>query len=251
MSQTTSQELAKSFEPADIEARWYPIWENRGYFKAGSDPAKPGFAIQLPPPNITGILHMGHAFNQTVMDSLTRFSMAQREIGLASGEPPVTRGYPPSVYSEMPKLLERAGRAAVGSITGLYTVLVDGDDFNEPITDTARSILDGHIMLDRKLGHKNHYPAIDILQSISRCMSQIATREHKQAANKLKNVLATYNEAEDLINIGAYKKGSNPNIEYAISRIDAVNGFLCQGTDEKFTFEETVQMLEELFADQG
>ena len=182
-----------------------------------------------------------------MMDSLTRFSMAQREIGLASGEPPVTRGYPPSVYSEMPKLLERAGIAAVGSITGLYTVLVDGDDFNEPITDTARSILDGHIMLDRKLGHKNHYPAIDILQSISRCMSQIATREHKQAANKLKNVLATYNEAEDLINIGAYKKGSNPNIDYAISRIDAVNGFLCQGTDEKFTFEETVQMLEELF----
>ena len=186
-----------------------------------------------------------------MMDSLTRFSMAQREIGLASGEPPVTRGYPPSVYSEMPKLLERAGRASVGSITGLYTVLVDGDDFNEPITDTARSILDGHIMLDRKLGHKNHYPAIDILQSISRCMSQIATREHKQAANKLKNVLATYNEAEDLINIGAYKKGSNPNIDYAISRIDAVNGFLCQGTEEKFTFEETVQMLEDLFADQG
>lgn len=185
-----------------------------------------------------------------MMDSLTRFSMAQREIGLASGEPPVTRGYPPSVYSEMPKLLERAGRAAVGSITGLYTVLVDGDDFNEPITDTARSILDGHIMLDRKLGHKNHYPAIDILQSISRCMSQIATREHKQAANKLKNVLATYNEAEDLINIGAYKQGSNPNIDYAISKIDAVNGFLCQSTEEKFTFEESVQMLEGLFADQ-
>ena len=185
-----------------------------------------------------------------MMDSLTRFSMAQREIGLASGEPPVTRGYPPSVYSEMPKLLERAGRAAVGSITGLYTVLVDGDDFNEPITDTARSILDGHIMLDRKLGHKNHYPAIDILQSISRCMSQIAAKEHKQAANKLKNVLATYNEAEDLINIGAYKKGSNPNIDYDISKIDDVNSFLCQGTEEKFTFEETVQMLEDLFANQ-
>ena len=185
-----------------------------------------------------------------MMDSLTRFSMAQREIGLASGEPPVTRGYPPSVYSEMPKLLERAGRAAVGSITGLYTVLVDGDDFNEPITDTARSILDGHIMLDRKLGHKNHYPAIDILQSISRCMSQIAAKEHKQAANKLKNVLATYNEAEDLINIGSYKKGSNPNIDYAISKIDDVNSFLCQGTEEKFTFEETVQMLEDLFANQ-
>ena len=185
-----------------------------------------------------------------MMDSLTRFSMAQREIGLASGEPPVTRGYPPSVYSEMPKLLERAGRAAVGSITGLYTVLVDGDDFNEPITDTARSILDGHIMLDRKLGHKNHFPGIDILQSISRCMSQIAAKEHKQAANKLKNVLATYNEAEDLINIGAYKKGSSPNIDYAISKIDDVNSFLCQGTEEKFTFEEPVQMLEDLFANQ-
>ncbi len=182
-----------------------------------------------------------------MMDSLTRFSMAQREIGLASGEPPVSRGYPPSVYSEMPKLLERAGRAAKGSITGLYTVLVDGDDFNEPITDTARSILDGHIMLDRKLGHKNHYPAIDILQSISRCMSQIASREHKQAAGKLKTVLATYNEAEDLINIGAYKSGSNPSIDYAITKIDAVNGFLCQQTDEKFEFDQSVAMLQGLF----
>ena len=184
-----------------------------------------------------------------MMDSLTRFSMAQREIGLASGEPPVTRGYPPSVYSEMPKLLERAGRASSGSITGLYTVLVDGDDFNEPITDTARSILDGHIMLSRKLGHKNHYPAIDILQSISRCMSQICEREHKQAAGKLKNVLATYNEAEDLINIGAYKNGSNPSIDYAISKIDAVNEFLCQDVDEKFAFEESVSMLQALFED--
>ena len=182
-----------------------------------------------------------------MMDSLTRFSMAQREIGLARGEPPVTRGYPPSVYSEMPKLLERAGCAERGSITGLYTVLVDGDDFNEPITDTARSILDGHIMLDRKLGHKNHYPAIDILQSISRCMSQIASREHKQAAGKLKNVVATYNEAEDLINIGAYKSGSNPSIDYAISRIEAVNQFLCQDVDEKFSFEDSVSMLGRLF----
>lgn len=184
-----------------------------------------------------------------MMDSLTRFSMAQREIGLASGEPPVSRGYPPSVYSEMPKLLERAGCAAKGSITGLYTVLVDGDDFNEPITDTARSILDGHIMLDRKLGHKNHYPAIDILQSISRCMSQIAKKEHKQAASKLKTVLATYNEAEDLINIGAYKSGSNHSIDYAISKIDAVNGFLCQEVDEKFDFDASVEMLERLFAE--
>lgn len=184
-----------------------------------------------------------------MMDSLTRFSMAQREIGLASGEPPVTRGYPPSVYSEMPKLLERAGTSGKGSITGLYTVLVDGDDFNEPITDTARSILDGHIMLSRKLGHKNHYPAIDVLQSISRCMSQISNKEHKKMAGRLKNVLATYNEAEDLINIGAYKKGSNRNIDYAISKIDAVNQFLMQGTDEKFKFDDEIVMLENIFED--
>lgn len=184
-----------------------------------------------------------------MMDSLTRFSMAQREIGLASGEPPVTRGYPPSVYSEMPKLLERAGTSSVGSITGLYTVLVDGDDFNEPITDTARSILDGHIMLSRKLGHKNHYPAIDILQSISRVMSSIATKEHKALAGKLKNVLATYNEAEDLINIGAYKSGSNPEIDYAIRKIQAVNAFLRQETHEKFLFDDEVRLMEELFRD--
>lgn len=182
-----------------------------------------------------------------MMDSLTRFSMAQREIGLASGEPPVTRGYPPSVYSEMPKLLERAGTASTGSITGLYTVLVDGDDFNEPITDTARSILDGHIMLSRKLGHKNHYPAIDVLQSISRVMSQIVTKDQKDLAGKLKNVLATYSEAEDLINIGAYKNGSNKNIDYAISKIDAVNEFLQQGVDEKFDYETEVEQLTRIF----
>ncbi|MCQ2540871.1 MAG: flagellar protein export ATPase FliI [Lachnospiraceae bacterium] len=182
-----------------------------------------------------------------MMDNLTRFSMAQREIGLAIGEPPVTRGYPPSVYSEMPKLLERAGRDDKGSITGLYAVLVDGDDFNEPITDTARSILDGHIMLSRKLAHKNHYPAVDVLQSISRCMSMVATKEHKAAAGKLKNVLATYQEAEDLINIGAYKKGSNPNIDFAISKIDAVNDFLLQEVDTKFTFEESLEQLSSLF----
>lgn len=184
-----------------------------------------------------------------MMDSLTRFSMAQREIGLASGEPPVSRGYPPSVYSEMPKLLERAGRSDKGSITGLYTVLVDGDDFNEPITDTARSILDGHIMLNRKLAHKNHYPAIDVLQSISRCMSQIATKEHKSCAGKLKNVLATYNEAEDLINIGAYKQGSNPGIDYAIQKIEQVNGFLMQDVNDKFSFEDSVKLMEEIFVE--
>ena len=184
-----------------------------------------------------------------MMDSLTRFSMAQREIGLASGEPPVSRGYPPSVYSEMPKLLERAGNSDKGSITGLYTVLVDGDDFNEPITDAARGILDGHIMLSRKLGHKNHYPAIDVLQSISRVMSSIATNEHKEVAGKLKNVLATYNEAEDLINIGAYAKGSNKNIDYSIDKIDAVNEFLKQGVYDKYSFEDIVSQLRNLFCD--
>lgn len=185
-----------------------------------------------------------------MMDSLTRFSMAQREIGLASGEPPVTRGYPPSVYSEMPKLLERAGNAASGSITGLYSVLVDGDDMNEPIADTARGILDGHIVLSRSLAQHNHYPAIDILQSISRCMSSIADKPHKKAAGTLKNVMATYNEAEDLINIGAYKAGSNADIDFAISKIKAVNAYVCQGTDEKFQFEEEVKQLENLFPEE-
>ncbi len=184
-----------------------------------------------------------------MMDSLTRFCMAQREIGLASGEPPVTRGYPPSIYSEMPKLLERAGNSDKGSITGLYTVLVDGDDFNEPITDTARSILDGHIVLSRKLGHKNHYPAIDVLASISRCMSAIANKKHKDAAGRLRNVLGTYDEAEDLINIGAYKSGSNAEIDYAIQKIGSVNQFLMQDTMEKFSFEEIMQRLEAIFAD--
>ncbi len=182
-----------------------------------------------------------------MMDSLTRFSMAQREIGLASGEPPVTRGYPPSVYSELPKLLERAGMSSRGSITGLYTVLVDGDDFNEPITDTARSILDGHIMLNRKLANKNHYPAIDVLMSISRVMSQIVNKEHKAVAGRLKNVLATYNEAEDLINIGAYKKGSNKEIDYAIEKHEAVNNFLLQGVDDRYEFSQEIQLLNDIF----
>jgi flagellum-specific ATP synthase len=184
-----------------------------------------------------------------MMDSLTRFSMAQREIGLASGEPPVSRGYPPSVYSEMPKLLERAGNSEQGSITGLYTVLVDGDDFNEPITDTARGILDGHIMLTRKFANKNHYPAIDVLQSISRVMSSIADKEHKEAAGKLKMVLATYSEAEDLINIGAYKNGSNKDIDYAISKIDSVNEFLRQDVNDKLEFGQIIDLLAEIFKD--
>ena len=185
-----------------------------------------------------------------MMDSLTRFSMAQREIGLASGEPPVSRGYPPSVYGEMPQLLERAGRSDKGSITGLYTVLVDGDDFNEPIADTARSILDGHIVLDRKIAQKNHYPAIDVLQSISRVMSSIVTDEHKKASGRLNNVLATYREAEDLVNIGAYKPGSNKNIDYALEKIDAVNDYLMQGVNEKFSFEDEVKMLCDIFEEE-
>lgn len=183
-----------------------------------------------------------------MMDSLTRFSMAQREIGLASGEPPVTRGYPPSVYAELPKLLERAGTSERGSITGLYTVLVDGDDFNEPITDTARGILDGHIVLNRRLAQRNHYPAIDVLASISRVMSSIVTKEQKEAAGKLKNVMATYAEAEDLINIGAYKSGSNKEIDYAIAKNTAVNEYLLQRTDEKFEFGQEIEMLNDIFA---
>ncbi len=184
-----------------------------------------------------------------MMDNLTRFSMAQREIGLASGEPPVSRGYPPSVYSEMPKLLERAGNSDKGSITGLYAVLVDGDDFNEPIADTARGILDGHIVLSRNMAQKNHYPAIDVLASISRVMSAVATKAHKDVAGQMKEVLATYRDAEDLINIGAYRAGSNKNIDYAISKIDACNSFLKQGTDEKFDFDDIVAQMTAIFDD--
>lgn len=182
-----------------------------------------------------------------MMDSLTRFSMAQREIGLASGEPPVSRGYPPSVYSQMPRLLERAGKNSKGSITGLYTVLVDGDDFNEPITDTARGILDGHIVLDRKLAQKNHYPAIDVLASVSRCMSSLVSKEHKRYAGKLKSTMATYRDAEDLINIGAYKPGSNPDIDYSISMIGPINDFLCQETDEKLDYDAAFAQLAQMF----
>ncbi|MCR4716831.1 MAG: flagellar protein export ATPase FliI [Lachnospiraceae bacterium] len=183
-----------------------------------------------------------------MMDSLTRFCMAQREIGLATGEPPVTRGYPPSIYAELPKLLERAGCSEKGSITGLYTVLVDGDDFNEPITDTARSILDGHIVLNRRLAQRNHYPAVDVLASISRCMSQIASDEHKSAAGRMRNVMATYNEAEDLINIGAYKAGANPEIDYAVSKINDVNEFLKQEVNSKETIETTIDRLIAMFS---
>jgi len=174
---------------------------------------------------------------------LTRFSMAQREIGLAVGEPPVTRGYTPSVYAAMPKLLERSGTSSKGSITGLYSVLVDGDDMNEPITDTARGILDGHIVLSRKLAHRNHYPAIDVLASISRVMNDIIDDEHKKCANELRRNLAIYADAEDLINVGAYVKGSNPEIDLAIQLNKGINEFLTQDTMTRYTYFETVELL--------
>lgn len=181
-----------------------------------------------------------------MMDSLTRFSMAQREIGLAIGEPPVSRGYPPSVYAELPKLLERAGNSDKGSITGMYTVLVDGDDFNEPITDTARGILDGHIVLSRKLAHKGHYPAIDVLASISRVMSNIASPTHKKLASEIKKQMAIYKESEDLINVGAYNKGSSSEIDLAIEKMPDINEFLCQAVGEHVAFEETLNRMQEI-----
>lgn len=178
-----------------------------------------------------------------MMDSLTRFAMAQREVGLAVGEPPVTRGYTPSVFAIMPKLLERAGTSDTGSITGLYTVLVDGDDMNEPIADTVRGILDGHIVLSRKLANKNHYPAVDVLASISRVMSSIISDEQKKAAGEIKNIMAVYKEAEDLINIGAYIKGSNSNIDRAIEKIIYINNFLKQQTHEKVEIDEVLEVM--------
>ena len=183
-----------------------------------------------------------------MVDSLTRFAMAQREIGLSVGEPPTTKGYTPSVFSLLPKLLERSGTLqGKGSITGLYTILVEGDDFNEPIADAARSILDGHISLSRDLANKNHYPAIDALKSISRVMVDIVDSEHRKKAGDIMNILATYNKAEDLINIGAYVKGSNPEIDYAISMIAKVNAFLKQDMEESVGFDKAKQELLSLF----
>ncbi|MFP8488660.1 FliI/YscN family ATPase [Gracilimonas sp. Q87] len=167
-----------------------------------------------------------------MMDSVTRVAMAQREIGLASGEPPTTKGYTPSVFTILPKLLERPGKTEKGSITGLYTVLVDNDDMNEPIADAVRSILDGHIVLSRRLAHKNHYPAIDVLESISRVMPKIVNDEQRAIAMKAREILATYREAEDLINIGAYVKGSNPKIDEAIKKYSALESFLIQDINE-------------------
>ena len=178
-----------------------------------------------------------------MMDSVTRFARAQREIGLAAGEPPTRRGYPPSVFSELPKLMERAGNNDKGSITALYTVLVEGDDMTEPIADETRSILDGHIVLSRKLASKNHYPAVDVQQSVSRVMNSIVTKEHKQAAQRLRQILAKYASVELLLQIGEYKKGADKDADDAIAHIDAVNAFLKQGLAEKSTFEETLEGL--------
>ncbi|OPY85014.1 MAG: putative ATP synthase YscN [Syntrophus sp. PtaU1.Bin208] len=184
-----------------------------------------------------------------MVDSLTRFAMAQREIGLSVGEPPTTKGYTPSVFSLLPKLLERAGKVEDrGSITGLYTILVEGDDFNEPISDSARSILDGHIYLSRDLASKNHYPCVDVLNSISRVMMDIVSEKHRKMANRILNILATYKKAEELINIGAYVQGSNEEIDYAIRMINSVNAFLKQDIHERFDYEQTIEMMATLFS---
>jgi flagellum-specific ATP synthase len=181
-----------------------------------------------------------------MMDSLTRFAMAQREIGLATGEPPVARGYTPSIYAELPKLLERSGNFNTGSITGIYTVLVEGDDTNEPIADTVRGIVDGHIVLTRKLANSNHYPAIDINASISRLMNDIVSKEQNDNAKKMRDLLSVYYANYDLISIGAYKKGTNLKLDEAISKIDMVNSFLTQRVDDKFTYDDVLKMMNEI-----
>ncbi|MBN2133932.1 MAG: FliI/YscN family ATPase [Sedimentisphaerales bacterium] len=181
-----------------------------------------------------------------MMDSLTRFAQAQREIGLAAGEPPATKGYCPSVFSLMPRLVERLGCSRNGSITGVLTVLVENDDMGDPVADGARSLLDGHIVLSRKLADRGHYPAVDILQSVSRLMPAVVSDEHRAAAQKLKEIYATYVDAEDLINIGAFSPGSNRRIDGAISLIDRINGFLVQPSRQRTTFAETVRQMAEI-----
>ncbi|AEB75812.1 flagellar protein export ATPase FliI [Clostridium botulinum] len=182
-----------------------------------------------------------------MMDSVTRFAMAQREVGLAIGEPPATKGYTPSVFAMLPRLMERSGMSEKGSITAFYTVLVDGDDFNEPIADAVRGILDGHIVLSRALAGKNHYPAIDVLNSVSRLMNEIADNEHKKAASFARDLLATYKNSEDLINIGAYAQGSNNKVDMAIEYNDMINDYLRQGIKEHSEFSESVNTLVSMF----
>ncbi len=181
-----------------------------------------------------------------MMDSVTRVAMAQREVGLTIGEPPTTKGYTPSVFALLPRLLERAGNAKKGSITGLYTVLVEGDDMNEPVADAARSILDGHIVLSRKLASAGHYPAIDVLESVSRVMPDVTTAAHRKAASYIMDILATYREAEDLINIGAYVKGSNQKIDKSVLMIEPIRSFLKQGMDEGSDLDNAIKKLMEL-----
>jgi len=185
-----------------------------------------------------------------LMDSLTRIAIAQREIGLAAGEPPATKGFTPSVFALLPKLLERAGTNEKGSITGMYAVLVESDDFNEPISDAVRSILDGHVSLSRRLAALNHYPAVDILDSISRLMIEICPPEHIELAAKVREVVATYRESEDLINIGAYVKGSSAKIDYAISKIDSLYDFFRQDIKEFCGLDEALTTLGEILGDQ-
>jgi len=184
-----------------------------------------------------------------MMDSVTRFAMAAREVGLSAGEPPTTKGYTPSVFAQLPRLLERAGKSKHGSITGIYTVLVDGDDFNEPIADAVRSILDGHIVLTRELADQGHYPAIDVLKSISRLRSDVTPKDVLQAGNRLLALLAAYKRVEDMINIGAYTKGSNPEIDQAISLVPKLNKFLQQPVEEKMSLEQTFLELKRLAAE--
>ncbi len=179
-----------------------------------------------------------------MMDSLTRFAMAQREIGLSVGEPPIARGYTPSIYAQMPKLLERAGNFEKGSITGVYTVLVEGDDTNEPIADTVRGIIDGHIVLSRKVAMRNHYPAIDILESVSRLMTEITDKKQQAIASKLRNLLSIYNQNYDLISIGAYKSGTNAQLDEALKKITKINDFLKQEITDAFTIEQTLELME-------
>lgn len=179
-----------------------------------------------------------------MMDSLTRFAMAQREIGLATGEAPVSRGYTPSMFSLMPQLLERSGNFETGSITGIYTVLVEGDDMNEPVADTVRGILDGHIVLTRSLAMKNHYPAIDVLRSISRLMTEIVPREHIDLAGRIRNLMATYENYADLISIGAYKEGSNPEVDEAIKYHEPIENFLKQWVDDRFDAAKTFELMQ-------
>jgi flagellum-specific ATP synthase len=178
-----------------------------------------------------------------MMDSLTRYAMAQRDVGLAIGEPPVSRGYTPSVFAKIPHLLERTGNDIKGSITGLYTVLVEGDDLNETVTDTARSVLDGHIVLSRKIANRNQYPPIDILASVSRCMSDIVDDAHKHDANEIKKSMAIYANSEDLINIGAYVKGSSEEIDDAIAKHGLIRDFLTQGISEKYSIVEAQALM--------